>query len=105
MFILSTKTLLWLVKEINDLHGLNREVLLTLRRLYGTTNSTLCQRRMLIPAETGYLAVSILGLPGPMGSWVSGSTLCRAERRSPVTGRGECSCRDCSLKWISCLTY
>lgn len=36
MFILSTKTLLWLVKEINDLHGLNREVLLTLRKLYGT---------------------------------------------------------------------
>lgn len=26
-----------------------------------------------------------------MGSWVSGSTLCMAERRSPVTGSGECS--------------
>lgn len=104
MFILSTKTLLWLVKEINDLHGLNRSFTNSKEAIWHY-NSTLCQRRMLAPAETGYLVVSILGLPGPMDSWVSGSSLCRAERRSPVTGSGECSCRDCSLKWISCLTY
>lgn len=45
------------MKEINDTHGLNREVLLTLRKPhpYGTSNSTLCHRKMLPPAETDSL--------------------------------------------------
>lgn len=66
--------------------------------IWSFTSGTLCQRKMLNPGETGYLSVDT-GFARPLGSWV------RAERRSWVTGNGECSCKDCSLQWISCLTY
>lgn len=71
MFILS----IFGVKETNDLHGLNREVTLTVRQL---THMALYQQYSLSKQNAnprvGWLSASTLGLHGPVGSWVSGST-------------------------------
>lgn len=80
MFILSTRPFFGM-EEINDLHGPNREVMLTVRKLrpYGSYSTPV--RGECSPGETGYLAVPTLALPGPVGSWVSGSTFIQGREK------------------------